>query len=82
MGQNGHLITFPIDHGKTLNLFACYTNPNDWPSNDGHLTLPATREEALEDFKHFGPSVIKLLKMTEENLDRVCVINIPVGNIP
>lgn len=75
MGKDAHVLTFPIDYGETCNLFACRKNPKDWPSSSDHLTLPAKREEALEDFKHFGPSVIKLIKMTKENLDRVSIIN-------
>lgn len=81
MGQNAHALTFPINHGETLNLVACCTDLSDWPSNDGRLTLPARREEALEAFKHFGPSVIRLIKMTKKNLDRVCVMVMLVRSI-
>lgn len=70
MGKDAHVLTFPIDHGETCNLFACCTDPKDWPDNV-HLTMPAKREEALEDFKHFGPSVIKQINLTKDNLDRV-----------
>jgi salicylate hydroxylase len=53
-----------------MNLVAFVTSDKEWPS-DVHLTLPATREEALEDFKDFGPNVLKLIGMTKEKPERV-----------
>jgi salicylate hydroxylase len=70
MGQDAHVLTFPIQHGATLNMFACRKNFKPWPSNT-NLVLPATQEEALEDFKHFGPPVRNMIKMTRPDLDRV-----------
>ncbi|KAJ9133367.1 FAD/NAD(P)-binding domain-containing protein [Pleurostoma richardsiae] len=69
MGPDHHVLTFPVNHGKTLNLVAFVTDPGEWPS-DTNLTLPSSREEALEDFKGFGPSVLNLIKLTGENSDR------------
>lgn len=57
MGKDAHVLTFPIDHGKISNLFACCKDLKDWPDSV-NLTQPATQEAALEDFKHFGPSVL------------------------
>lgn len=63
-------MTFPVSHGETMNLVAFVTADKPWPSED-RLTLPATREEALEDFKEFGPNVLSLIRLTKSNLDRV-----------
>ena len=70
MGPGRHVLTFAVNHGRTLNLVAFVTSEKDWPS-DVHLTLPATREEALEDFKDFSPSVQKLIRMTTAKPDKV-----------
>lgn len=72
MGPNAHLLTFPVDHGKTLNLVAFKTNSEPWPDFQ-HLTRRAKREDALRDFEGFGPNVIKLLNLTKPELDVVSI---------
>lgn len=74
MGLNAHVLTFPVSHGKILNLVAFRTNPDDWPDYN-KLVRPATREQALKDFKDFGPSVIALLNLCPPNLDCVSPIS-------
>ncbi|KAJ9196335.1 hypothetical protein DTO164E3_6391 [Paecilomyces variotii] len=68
MGPNAHMLTFPVDHGKTLNMVAFKTNSEPWPDAQ-RLTRPAKRERALEDYEGFGPNVIKLLNLTKPDLD-------------
>lgn len=70
IGPDGHLLTFPVDHGKTLNIVAFRADPNDWPDST-RLTKPAKREDALRDFAGFGQNVIKLLNLTKPNVDIV-----------
>jgi salicylate hydroxylase len=68
MGKDRHVLTFPVNHGETLNLVAFVTTPNDWPDYS-KSTLPAKREEAIRDFAGFGPNVMKLLELTAPSLD-------------
>lgn len=71
MGPNRHALTFPVNHGTTLNLVAFVTTSDPWPSQDAHqLTLPAMRDDALRDFAGFGPNVLGLLRMTAPQLER------------
>lgn len=71
MGQDRHMLTFQIDEGKTLNIVAFVTKDGkEWPA-PGKSTLPAKLEEALEDYKGFGPNVIALLKLCSPDLDAV-----------
>jgi salicylate hydroxylase len=70
MGPNGHALTFPVSHGTMLNLVAFKTDDKDWP-DDKRLTLPATREEIVRDFRGFGPNVDRLIGMINEKPDRV-----------
>jgi len=68
MGQDGHVLTFPVNHGSTMNVVAFKTNSAAWPSED-KLTLPTTKEAALHDFQDFGPTVTHIINLLEPNLD-------------
>lgn len=68
MGQDGHVLTFPVSHGETMNVVCFKDNQNDWPSPE-KLTLPTTKEAAKEDFAHFGPTVKHIIDLLEPNLD-------------
>lgn len=61
LGYGGHLVTFPINHGKTLNIVAFqgapeWTHGTDW-------VVPATVEDALEDFQDWSEPVKRLLAL-------------------
>lgn len=70
MGRGSHVLTFPVNHGKTLNVVAFHTSSEDWPDS-ARLTRPSTRENALHDFEGFGANVTALLKLTKPELDIV-----------
>ncbi|CAK7228965.1 hypothetical protein SCUCBS95973_007061 [Sporothrix curviconia] len=71
MGPDRHALTFPVNHGQTLNLVAFVTTPAPWPSHDAQqLVLPATRDDALRDFAGFGPNVLGLLGKAAPQMDR------------
>ncbi|KAK3679509.1 hypothetical protein LTR78_001070 [Recurvomyces mirabilis] len=68
LGQDGHILTFPVSKGQTMNVVAFYTNNDDWPDAQ-HLTKSTEKKHVYEDFKHFGPTVQKIIDMLEPNLD-------------
>lgn len=68
LGKDGHILTFPVDHGSTMNVVAFKTNDNAWPDPQ-KLTLASKKEHVYEDFKGFGPTVQKIIDMLEPNLD-------------
>jgi salicylate hydroxylase len=70
MGPNGHMLTFPVNHGQTLNIVAFHTTSQDWPDIQ-KLTRTATRDDALRDYDGFGQSVKRILQLTEKELDVV-----------
>jgi salicylate hydroxylase len=76
MGPGAHVLTFLVQHGKMMNVVAFKTNSEDWPDYN-RLTRPAKREQALEDFKEFGPSILNLLKLSKEDLDCVSLFEAP-----
>lgn len=70
MGKGGHMLTFPVNHGRTMNVIAFHTTEKDWPDHS-RLTAPATRDDALRDFEGFGYTVTRLLQLSQEKLDIV-----------
>lgn len=59
-GYGGHFVCFPVDKGKTMNVVAFRTKlDGKWESPD--WILPATVEEALEDFKDFSAPIKEMV---------------------
>lgn len=83
MGPDRHALTFPVNHGQTLNLVAFVTTDKPWPSaNAQQLTLPATRADALRDFAGFGPNVMGLLRMTAPQMERWALFDLAENPLP
>ncbi|CAK7224587.1 hypothetical protein SBRCBS47491_005602 [Sporothrix bragantina] len=83
MGPDRHALTFPVNHGQTLNLVAFVTTPEPWPSQDAQqLTLPATRDDALRDFAGFGPNVLGLLGKAAPQMDRWALFDLAEHPLP
>ena len=70
MGQGSHVLTFPVNQGRTLNIVGFHTTPEDW-KNSEKLTKPGTKSEALRDYEGFGPNVRELIKLCRDDLDIV-----------
>src|ERR1700761_9019555 len=70
MGRGAHVLTFPVNHGKVLNVVAFCTNANPW-TDYPQLTRPAKREHALADFQGFNSDVHAILKMIKSDIDCV-----------
>jgi salicylate hydroxylase len=73
MGPGGHILTFPVNQGKTLNIVAFRSTTEDWPDSQ-KLTRMGTQEDALRDFAGYGSIVLSLLKLTAPELP---VVSIP-----
>ncbi len=76
MGPDRHVLTFPVNHGATLNVVAFASTDKPWPSETS-FTLPATREECLADFEGFGSTIRRLIRMTTDKPDRVRSVHLP-----
>lgn len=70
MGQDGHVLTFPVDHGQILNIVAFKNDDGDWP-DPNRMTRSAKQEDMLLDFAGFGPAVTRLLRLTKADLEVV-----------
>lgn len=75
MGKGGHVLTFPVNHGKTLNVVAFHTTSSDWPDSL-RLVGQATREDALRDFAGFGDTVTSLLKLATPTLQTWAIFDL------
>lgn len=78
MGKGNHVLTFPVNHGQTMNVVAFHTSDKPWVDTS-KLTAPATRQDALRDFDGFGHTVTKLLSLAQEQLEIVSPIHISLG---
>jgi len=81
LGPGCHVLTFPVAMCTMLNVVAFVTDPGDWPSHD-KITLPATKEEALEHFTSFGPIVTAIMNLLDDKLDKWGIFDLyenPVG---
>ena len=67
-GYGGHLVTFPINMGKTFNVVA-FTSPKnekrEWLHGE-QWVVPSTIKDVLEDFEGWSEPVRKLLSMLQK----------------
>lgn len=57
LGYDGHVLTFPIDNGKTMNVVAFRTKKdNKWPANADWIRS-VSRDEMVADFEGWGEDV-------------------------
>jgi salicylate hydroxylase len=74
MGPGGHILTFPVNHGETLNLVAFKTTTEDW-EDPSRLTKPAHQADLLRDFSGYAPYIKNLLERTKLDLDIVSIFS-------
>ncbi|KAI9926708.1 hypothetical protein ASPWEDRAFT_177282 [Aspergillus wentii DTO 134E9] len=81
MGPGGHMLTFPVNQGKILNIVAFHTTTDEW-ADYPRLTRSGKREEALKDFEGFGPNVTNLLKLTQPELNIWAIFDLGDHPVP
>ncbi len=70
MGPGGHVLTFPVNSGKVMNVVAFHTSEEPWGDIQRNTRI-ATREDALSDFAGFGKDVTNILQLTDPKLNVV-----------
>ncbi|KAF2196648.1 mannitol 1-phosphate dehydrogenase [Delitschia confertaspora ATCC 74209] len=63
LGYHGHVLTLPIEKGKTMNVVAfkthdSWTNPN-W-------VVPASKDNMIADYAEWGPSVKRIISAMQK----------------
>lgn len=67
-GEGGHILTFPVAHGKTMNVVAFHHDPQEWGSEQ--LVIPTTKEEAQRDFASWGHNVRVIINLLQDDLNK------------
>ncbi|GKZ26423.1 hypothetical protein AbraIFM66951_004927 [Aspergillus brasiliensis] len=62
-GYGGHLLTFPIEHGRTMNVVAFRTKHNGVWEHGQQWVLPGNKKQMLQDFEGWGPDVRAILSL-------------------
>ncbi|KAF9885231.1 hypothetical protein FE257_000591 [Aspergillus nanangensis] len=81
MGPGGHMLTFPVNQGKILNIVAFHTSREPW-SDYPRLTRQGTRDEVLRDFAGYGHNVTSLLKLTDPQLSVWAIYDLGDNPVP
>ncbi|KAI0454986.1 mannitol 1-phosphate dehydrogenase 2 [Xylaria acuta] len=63
-GYHGHILTFPIEMGKTMNVVA-FASRESWTATDWVAKL--SKEELLADFRTWGPTAIAIVSAMERH---------------
>ncbi|KAK6956529.1 hypothetical protein Daesc_001807 [Daldinia eschscholtzii] len=63
MGYHRHLLTFPIEKGKTMNVVA-FSSCDTW--TDPHWVVKASKEKMLADYSTWGPAVNSIINSMEK----------------
>ncbi|EHL03619.1 putative Salicylate hydroxylase [Glarea lozoyensis 74030] len=64
LGHHGHILTFPIEKGKTMNVVAFRSMDGEW--TDEKWVLPMKREDMVKDYEGWGAHVSKILPLMEK----------------
>ncbi|KIM99997.1 hypothetical protein OIDMADRAFT_125866 [Oidiodendron maius Zn] len=65
MGHHGHVLTFPIEKGKTMNVVAFRTKlDGKWPEKD--WILPSKKEDMTKDFMGWDDRVMNIIYLMEK----------------
>ena len=62
LGLNGHVLTFPIEHGKTMNVVAFQTGTGSWEQE--RWVLPTPKEHRMKDFAEWNEKVQHILNVS------------------
>jgi salicylate hydroxylase len=63
LGRHGHILTFPIENGKTMNVVAFQTKM-DGKWDDERWVLPMKKEDMFNDFAGWGENSQKILNVS------------------
>jgi salicylate hydroxylase len=63
LGRHGHILTFPIEKGKTMNVVAFQTKMDGKWQNENWV-LPMKKEDMFNDFAGWGETVHQILSVS------------------
>ena len=64
VGPHGHVLIFPVEHGKTINVVAFRTKlDGKWESKD--WVVPMKDKEMFEDYKGWNKELLEFLAVSQ-----------------
>ncbi|KAK0644975.1 6-methylsalicylic acid decarboxylase atA [Lasiodiplodia hormozganensis] len=60
VGQGGYIVTYPVDHGRLVNMVASRSKPGSTWDHEAWL-LPSTEEEMRSELRGWYPPLVSLL---------------------
>ena len=72
VGPQAHIVTFPIAQQTLINVVA-FATQDEWPHEK--LTTPATRQEVMEVYKDWNPTVRTIVSLLEDSLDKWAIFD-------
>lgn len=69
MGQGAHLMAYPVDDFKSLNVAAFIHDDGEWPEGEKH-TISGSKEDVQKAYSNFGPTVRSLVALVPDELNR------------
>lgn len=79
LGRHGHVLTFPIQKGKTMNVVAFQTKA-DGKWEDERWVLPMKKEDMFRDFDGWGESVQQILSVSVSRLGSMTMYKVLTSN--
>lgn len=72
MGPRAHVLNFPIAQHTLINVVA-FADEDEWPHEK--MTTPATKQEVMEVFKDWNPTVRTIVSLLEDSLDKWAIFD-------
>ncbi|KAI5925167.1 mannitol 1-phosphate dehydrogenase [Camillea tinctor] len=63
LGYNGHILTYPIEKGKTMNIVA-FSSQDTWTESE--WVVHASKDKLREDYRSWGPRITALVSAMEK----------------
>ncbi|KAL1632269.1 hypothetical protein SLS56_003849 [Neofusicoccum ribis] len=62
VGHGGYIITYPVEHGKLINVVASRSSPGSTWSHEAWL-LPSTKEGMMAELRGWHPALVEFLSL-------------------
>jgi salicylate hydroxylase len=74
-GPGAHVITYPVAMDTLLNVLVVISDPNPWLRDDGKHTAQGSKNEVIESFRDWHPTVRTIVDLLPEELDKWAIFD-------
>ncbi|KAJ2900742.1 uncharacterized protein MKZ38_002278 [Zalerion maritima] len=72
-GPNAHIMTYPVAHGKQLNVLTVITDPNPW--TEPKHTTTGDKKDALAAYDGWHPQVKAIIDLLPDEMDKWAIFD-------